>query len=212
LCKAHVELSPPYTLAQRCARLYIGKAMEVREVLDLAIGMVDGNQAELARRLKRSETTVSRWITGRNGIDFESALRLARLTGLPARDVVDACGLDPALVPLVPEFDAHATIDARRQAVRDQLDVWLSAVGPENEGAFWDSLKAQGQATVNLIRRVGTADNAGTEAADNAAVMSRAERGRGRRNGPNGQIMSKQHAVGPALGAGRHASNHRQAA
>lgn len=73
--------------------------MEQRELLDLALEAVDGNQAELARRLGRSETTISRWVTGRNGIDFESALRLARLTGLPARDVVETCGLDGVLVP-----------------------------------------------------------------------------------------------------------------
>src|SRR5947209_18562566 len=79
--------------------MYSAQYMEAREVLDLALSSVGGNQAELARRLGRSETTVSRWVTRRNGIDFESALRLAKMTALPARQVVEACGLDPDLIP-----------------------------------------------------------------------------------------------------------------
>lgn len=80
--------------------MYIAQWMDSREVLDQALSLVDGNQAELARRVQRSETTVSRWVTGRNGVDFESALRLARLTELPARQVVQAFGLDPDLLPI----------------------------------------------------------------------------------------------------------------
>jgi transcriptional regulator with XRE-family HTH domain len=185
----------------------------------------DWTQTEFADAAGVHQTVVSKWLhadyrrrvrPGRQAIP-----RVAVVLKLEPEQVVrmvlnDQADIDHTRLASQAAAAADRTpqeeIGARRQAVRDQLDVWLSAVGPENEGAFWDSLKAQGQATVNLIRRVGTADNAGTEAADNAAVMSRAERGRGRRNGPNGQIMSKQHAVGPALGAGRHASNHRQAA
>lgn len=92
--------------------------MEQRELLDLALEAVGGNQAELARRLGRSETTVSRWVTGRNGIDFESGLRLARLTGLSQHRVIEACGLDPSLVP-VPSADG--SVDPQAAAL---LAVW----------------------------------------------------------------------------------------
>jgi transcriptional regulator with XRE-family HTH domain len=124
--------------------------MEQREVLDLALTAVDGNQAELARRLGRSETTVSRWVTGRNGIDFESALRLARLTGLPPHKVVEACGLDPSLVPAPPDGpidpDAAAFL-AVWPTLEDRIQYAISIL------AGLHPVSAQGQRGVSATRR-----------------------------------------------------------
>ena len=64
-----------------------------------------------------------------------------------------------------------------------ELDRWIAAVGPENEEYFWQHLKAQGDSTVDLIHRLGTAVSTGAEAAVNAAVSRRAKRGRGRKDG-----------------------------
>jgi transcriptional regulator with XRE-family HTH domain len=73
--------------------------MDVRELVERVLATVDGNQAELGRRLGRSETTISRWVTGKTGIDYESALRIARMTGLPPRQVLESAGLDADLFP-----------------------------------------------------------------------------------------------------------------
>lgn len=187
---------------------YYAQEMDARELVLEALRTLDIDQAALAKRLKRSQATVSRWVSGTATPDYESCLRLAKITGKPARSVVEAAGLDPLLVP----EEARDEIDARRQRVRDQLEDWISAVGSENEDVFWRYLIAQGQATVDLLRAVGTAINAGTEAADNAAVSARAERGRPRRNGPNGQIMANQHALAGTLPRTAFSSNRRHAA
>ena len=92
-----------------------------------------------------------------------------------------------------PNGEPHAQIDARRQAVRDQLDRWLSAVGPDNEEYFWSYLKAQGDSTVDLIRRVGTAVNASGDTAVNAAVSERKRRGRKPRGDSDSRLTQRQH-------------------
>jgi hypothetical protein len=116
--------------------------------------------------------------------------RIAAAFGLPESEVYAAAGL----LPGGPPVDATDEIDARRQAVRDQLDRWLSAVGPEHEEAFWRYLKDQGDSTVRLISSVGTAVNQAGDAAVNAAVSDRAERGRRRRRTSDGPLTATQHA------------------
>jgi transcriptional regulator with XRE-family HTH domain len=166
----------------------------------------NSSQAELAQRSGVKQNVISRWLNRQVDDATPKNLKLiAPVLGLTYEELLRLMGELPASSP-------QSQIDARRQAVREQLERWMSAVGPENESVFWEHLKAQGEATVDLIRRVGTAVNADTEAADNAAVSSRAERGRGRRNGPSGQIMSKQHAVSEVLEHARHSTNRRQVA
>jgi len=69
---------------------------------------------------------------------------------------------------------ARAHISARRQAVRDQVDRWLAAVGEDNEEVFWNSLKAHGDSTVALINNVGTAVNAPAHTAVNRGAVGAA--------------------------------------
>lgn len=75
------------------------QVMDVPTLIARALRAADGNQAELARRLGVSESTVSRWIAGKSGLDYESCLRLARITGLSAWEVAEIAGLDPQLLP-----------------------------------------------------------------------------------------------------------------
>ena len=67
--------------------------------MDEALDAVDGNQAELARRVNRSETTISRWRAGTVKPDYESCLRLARIVGGSPQLWLEAAGLDPQLMP-----------------------------------------------------------------------------------------------------------------
>jgi transcriptional regulator with XRE-family HTH domain len=130
--------------------------------------------------------------------------------------IAAALGFDPDYVL---ELAGHrkprqprADIDARRQVVRDQLDHWLAAVGPENEEYFWQHLKAQGDSAVDLIRRIGTAVNAEGEAAVNGAVSERAKRGRRRGNDLGGPLIPRKHPAERPLRGSHAAANERLAA
>jgi transcriptional regulator with XRE-family HTH domain len=86
------------------------------DLLDAALNAVGGNQAELARRVNRSETTVSRWRSGSVKPDYESCLRLARIVGGSPQVWLEAAGLDPELMP-------------GEVAVQSELDVRLARLG-----------------------------------------------------------------------------------
>lgn len=87
-----------YTLAKQSARVYLGHVMDVPALIDHALEAVDHNQAELARQLGVSETTVSRWRNRKNGVDFDNALRLARIADLPLHTLFREAGFDPGLL------------------------------------------------------------------------------------------------------------------
>jgi len=122
--------------------------------------------------------------------------RLARALSLPESEVYRAAGQLPADSVENP----REQIDARRQLVRDQLDRWLAAVGPEHEDYFWEALKAQGDSVVDLIRQVGTAVNEGAQAAVNAAVSGRKTRTRPKRGDSGGALKDYYRPAGRVLG------------
>ncbi|HYW87218.1 MAG TPA: helix-turn-helix transcriptional regulator [Chloroflexota bacterium] len=99
--------------------------MTGRELLELALERC-GTQYELSRRLHRSQTSVSRWFTGDNNLDYESALRLAHLLGKPPRTVLLAFGLDPSLIPEQRQVRAGEQIypDSYRQLAALLPDGW----------------------------------------------------------------------------------------
>lgn len=154
--------------------------MDQREVLDVALNAVDGNQAELARRLGRSETTISRWVTGRNGIDYESALRLARLTGLPRPQVIEACGLDPTLVPLPTPPPTDTAVDPDVAAI--------AAAWPKLEDGIRDAIKVLSRTAVSVEG----------DAAVSTAVSGRAKRGRSQRRNSGGPLAASKHTLAHA--------------
>jgi transcriptional regulator with XRE-family HTH domain len=130
--------------------------------------------------------------------------KLAPVLGVAYEDLLRMCGYLPG--------EPRAQVDARRQAVRDQLDQWLSAVGPENEEYFWHYLKAQGDSTVDLIRQVGTAVNEPGDAAVNAAVSARKRRGRKPRGDSGSPLTQRQHPAASHFTDRTATSTHRRAA
>ena len=115
--------------------------MNARELVLEALNTLDIDQAALAKRLKRSQATVSRWLSGDITPDYESCLRLAHITGTPARVWLAAAGLDPLLVP-----------DDSGQP-RPALDPRLAAFLAEIE-ASWQTMDA---AERDLAERVSRA-------------------------------------------------------
>lgn len=168
--------------------------MDSRELIQEALRILDIDQAGLAKRLRRGQPTVSRWLSGDAKPDYESCLRLAQITGMSAALVLETVGLDPQLIPANPGL-ASAEVDARRQSIRSQLDEWMNAVGPENESYFWEYLKAHGDSGVDLIKLVRTAVSESGDAAVNAAVSGRGKRGRKPRDGGNGRLTVGQRST-----------------
>jgi transcriptional regulator with XRE-family HTH domain len=73
--------------------------MDIPALIPEAMAILKVDQAALARRLGVGQPTVSRWLSGAAKPDYESCLRLAQITGLPAADVLRAAGRDPSLLP-----------------------------------------------------------------------------------------------------------------
>src|SRR5207244_9867632 len=73
--------------------------MDIRELVLEALRTLEIDQAALAKRLGRSQATVSRWVSGDATPDYESCLRLAKIIGVSARRVLAAARLDTTLVP-----------------------------------------------------------------------------------------------------------------
>src|SRR6266536_932587 len=133
--------------------------MDIDSLIAQALILVKGNQAELARRLGRTETTVSRWVTKRNGIDYESCLRLAKITGLPARVVLEAAGLDPSLLPLA-DSEALTPIqrDVLTRAIRIQAAVDAAEGVPDGFVETYlrtvlDNTESEITAAIELVRQ-----------------------------------------------------------
>jgi transcriptional regulator with XRE-family HTH domain len=95
-----------------------GFDLDIRDVVDRARVAVGGSQAELARRLGVAGSAVSTWYSGKGLPSYESCLRLARITGVPARSVLVAAHHDPTLLPDAPE---EATLE--EQEILDRLQV-----------------------------------------------------------------------------------------
>lgn len=94
----------------------------LEELLDQALEAVGRNQAELARRVNRAETTVSRWLAGFVKPDYESCLRLARITGKSSKLWLEAAGLDPRLIP------TEGIASGTQPALDPQLAAFLAAI------------------------------------------------------------------------------------
>lgn len=178
--------------------------MEAREVLEMALGMVDGNQAELARRLERSETTVSRWVTGRNGIDYESALRLSRITRLPAAKVLDAVGLDPTLLPVIESSDMNpierdvVERTARVRALAEATDGF-----PEGfvETYIRKVLDRTEDELTSIIRMLKVARNSVVTTPAEGVVTRREQAGNSTEEDPDGGLTVRRHLSFALAGA-----------
>jgi transcriptional regulator with XRE-family HTH domain len=54
-----------------------------------------GNQAEVSKELRVDQATVSRWLSGKQGMDVGACLRLAKLTQTKASDILRWANHDP---------------------------------------------------------------------------------------------------------------------
>jgi transcriptional regulator with XRE-family HTH domain len=102
--------------------------MNIRELVLEALHTLETDQAGLAKRLGRSQATVSRWLSGDSTPDYESCLRLARIIGVPAHQVLQAAAYDTSLVADTPPSRPDprwanfvAEIEARWRAMDEQM-------------------------------------------------------------------------------------------
>ncbi len=123
---------------------YYAHGMDIRELVLEALHTLEVDQAGLAKRLGRSQATVSRWVSGDATPDYESCLRLARIVGMPARRVLEAARLDTTLVP-EDRPDTQPKLRSRRVTKHDegfdkpknyerpQLSAWLRNASEHSE-------------------------------------------------------------------------------
>ena len=100
-----------------------------------------------------------------------------RITPSPTscEKIADALGIDPDVML---ELAGHRrrrgerTLNTRAQAIQDQVERWIAAVGPHYEEYFWRHLKAQGDSMAAVLRDIGSAVSASDAAAVNPGVSA----------------------------------------
>ena len=135
-------------------------------------------QVRLADAVGVHETVVGRWLHAdarrRARPSRQTLPRLAEVLGVPVQDLVVMTIADQTRNPAV-EAAGRARLKTQLQAVEEQYERWIAAVGIENEGYFWRHLKVQGDSTVDLIRGLGTAVSGPADTAVNGAVSVSSE-------------------------------------
>jgi transcriptional regulator with XRE-family HTH domain len=133
----------------------------------------EGNLTALADRLGVPVQSVSKWAyenpAKRTNPWPASCAKIAQGLGLDYDYVLELAGHRPARSA---EEHAQAQVTAWRQAVHEQLERWIAAVGPQYEEFFWRNLKTYGESTVALFRDMGSAVMAPHDGAVNGAVSS----------------------------------------
>lgn len=120
--------------------------------------------------------------------------RLARAFGVPEAEVYLAAGL-----PTRGTVEARSKVDAMRQSARDELDNWLTVVGPRYEQMFLDDLRNRASSTIALIRGIETAVSDPTDAAISASVRERPKRSRRPKTNGKGPLSAHQYPVSARL-------------
>jgi hypothetical protein len=69
--------------------------MSLADLIERAVAVYGGNQADLARAIRRSPSVVGHWRIARYTPDFESCLALAQITGDSPLEVLRLAGHDP---------------------------------------------------------------------------------------------------------------------
>lgn len=154
----------------------------------------DSSQAALFHLSGVKQNTLSRWINRQvKSATTKNLKMIAPVLGLTYEDLLRRMGE-------IPESNPSAIVAAKRQRVRDQIDTWFTAVGPEYEDDLWEYIKTHGESTVKMISRMGTAVNTVGDTAVNAAVSGRAKRGRKPRSGPSSPLNARQRPIAERLG------------
>jgi len=131
-------------------------------------------QVRLADAVGVHETVVGRWLHAddrrRARPGRQTLPRLSEALGVPMQDLVVMLIADQTRTPEPSTTAARSQLATRLQAVQEQYERWIAAVGIEHEGYFWQHLKTQGDSTVALMRGLGTAVSTSADTAVNAAV------------------------------------------
>ncbi len=152
----------------------------------------------LGRETKIQASVISRWLNVPEGAAASrpspaNLEKLAPVIGVPYEDLMRMCGYLPG--------EARAQVDVMRQAARDQVDAWLTAVGPQYEEYFWDHVKVQGDATARLIEELRSAVNPDGSGAVKPAVSAPRKGTRPPRKGGSGPLRPAQHGASDVLDA-----------
>lgn len=133
------------------------------------------SQVRLADAVGVHETVVGRWLHAderrRARPGRHTLPRLAEVLEVPLPDLAVMIIADQTRNPAT-EAAGRARLKTQLQAVEEQYERWIAAVGIDNEEYFWRHLKSQGDSTVDLIRGLGTAVSAASDAAVSHVVSA----------------------------------------
>jgi len=162
-------------------------------------------QVRLADAVGVHETVVGRWLHAdarrRARPGRQTLPRLAEVLDVPVQDLVLMLMADQSPTPSA-EAAGRARLKTQLQAVEEQYERWIAAVGIQNEGYFWRHLKSQGDSTVALIRGLGTAVNQGEAAAISHAETDAKSTQREQRRRDEGPLRGHQRPARPSLNLG----------
>src|SRR3954462_6368696 len=99
------------------------ESLTQHDVLAAAMSAGKDSQVALAKQVNQASSTISRWLSGASRPDEGSALRLAKLTGLPRPEVLRAFGYNPSELGL-----DDANPKPRRRSPKPDYDLRLLRV------------------------------------------------------------------------------------
>jgi transcriptional regulator with XRE-family HTH domain len=150
-------------------------------------------RVEFARVSTVPQNVIGKWLNGDvQSVSAANLRKVAPVLGLTYEELLREMGE-------LPHVRARARVSARRQAIRDQLDRWMAAVGADYEDDFWDALKAQGDSTVALITTVGTAVKSAAEAPLSTGVNAQHPSRTTSRHGTGSRLRPAQRCAKPQL-------------
>lgn len=174
----------------------------LQTALTEALRIHGGNVAAVARDVRLSQAAVGRWYSGLTKPDYESCLRLARVSGQPAAAVLRAAGHDPELLPVSADEDLpRVPLSVHQRSFEEQHRRWLEVMGPRMgeqaaEDLFWEDVKNH---KAGQLRLVQTAINQDGNAAINPPVDNAGKKLRRGQNGSNGPLTRSKHDIGEGL-------------
>jgi transcriptional regulator with XRE-family HTH domain len=129
----------------------------------------------------------------------QQIVRLAEYFGVDAGELMAVAY--PMGKSVSREQQAQARVSAWRQSVHEQLERWISAVGPQYEEFFWRYLKSQGDSTVAMLRDLGIAVNPPLDGAVKHVVKPTGKPTSTRRRRGGGALRASYRTASAALAA-----------
>jgi transcriptional regulator with XRE-family HTH domain len=160
------------------------------------------NVSKLAEACNVSIGLAAKWVTDNPRYHVQpgptSCAKIAAGLGVDADYVLELAG---HRAPRPAADWAHARVTAWRQSIHEQLEAWISAVGPQYEEFFWRYLKSQGDSTVAMLRDLGIAVNPPSGGAIKRAVKPAGKPTSTRRRRGGGALRASYRTASAALAA-----------